>query len=241
MIRRYIAEALGTFAIVFFGCGAIATLASSDPASHLAINAVFGLTVGTAIYALGNISAAHFNPAVTIGFASAGRFPWRFVPQYIASQFAGGLLGSGLHALLLSDRARGIAFGSTLPIIEPLRTVGVEIVLTFFLMLVIFSVATDKRVNEAIPGLAIGSTVALCGLFGGPLTGCSMNPARSLAPALLAGGRPLALIWIYMIGPVIGALLAVRIYESIRGSDEHAQGAPNDLLVALRKTESAAQ
>lgn len=239
MGRRYAAEALGTFAIVFFGCGSIASFGNGGGvAGHVGVNLVFGLTVGAMIYALGHISAAHFNPAVTIGFATVRRFPWKYVPGYVFAQLAGAVLASGLHALLLPAQAASASFGATMPHIDALRSAGIETVLTFALMLVIVSVATDKRVNEAVAGLAIGSTVALCGLFGGPLTGCSMNPARSLGPALFAGGGALTSYWVYLFGPVVGAILGSLAYEAIRGSSEHAQGAPNDLYVALERVRS---
>jgi MIP family channel proteins len=235
LIRRYAAEFLGTFAIVFFGCGAIATLSGGGSAGHLAINTVFGLTVAAAIYALGHISAAHFNPAVTIGFAVAKRFPWRYVPPYLVAQLLGALTGSAIHFALLADKAANVNFGATLPSIDAVRAVGIEALLTLFLMLVIMSVATDRRANGAVPGMAIGMVVALCGLFGGPLTGCSMNPARSLAPAVFAGSAPLGSVWIYVAGPILGAVAAALLYEAIRGGDQHGQGAPNDLEIALEK------
>lgn len=234
MGRRYLAEFLGTWAIVFFGCGAMATLAG-DPAAHLMVNLVFGLTVAAAIYALGHISAAHFNPAVTVAFAVAGRFPGRFVLPYIASQFAGAVVASGLHSFFFGAKAVGAKFGATVPGGPVGSVFGIEVALTFFLMLVIISVATDRRANGAIPGLAIGAAVTLCGLMGGPISGCSMNPARSLGPAIFAGGSPMASWWIYGLAPVVGAILAARVYEVIRGGDEHGMGAPNDLDNALRR------
>lgn len=227
MKQKLLAELLGTFSIVFFGCGAIASL-HNDPSSHFMVNAVFGLVVASAIYALGHISAAHFNPAVTIGFAAAGRFPWWAAPGHIGAQSVGALMGSGLHFLLLPERAKAVGYGMTIPALDHLPAVGIEAVLTFFLMSVIMAVATDKRVNSAVPGLAIGMAVALCGLFGGPLTGCSMNPARSLAPALFSGN--LGLMWIYLAGPLIGSVLAGFCYEFLRGPKENAQGAPAELM-----------
>lgn len=220
MLRRCVAEFLGTFAIVFFGCGAIATLASHGVAGHLAINAVFGLTVAFAIYALGHVSAAHFNPAVTVAFAAGRHFPWREVPGYIIAQVLGAVAASGLHAAFFADQAREVSFGATLPALDLARTLAVEVVMTFFLMLVIVSVATDKRANPAIPGIAIGMTVAVCGLFAGPLTGSSLNPARSLAPSLFAGGTALSTVWVYLVGPVIGACLAAWTYAYVRVNQE---------------------
>ncbi len=224
MIRRLAAEFLGTFAIVFFGCGAIAT-----GGSPLAVNAVFGLVVAASVYALGHISAAHFNPAVSVAFALVRRFPWRAVAPYVAAQCLGAVLASSAHALLFPRLAAPVRYGATLPNVDLPRTVGVEALLTFFLMLVIVSVATDRRTDGAVPGLAIGMAVAACGLFGGPLTGCSMNPARSLGPALWSG----SVLWPYLLGPLVGAGLAALAYEAIRGGAEHGKGAPNDLAEAL--------
>lgn len=217
-LQKCLAEFLGTFAIVFFGCGSIATLQGQSGA-HLMVNAVFGLTVGAAIYALGHISSAHFNPAVTLGFAFAKRFPKKLILPYIASQTLGALLASSVHWLLILPSAHQVSFGATIPATDAWRCIATESLLTFFLMLVIISVATDKRVHSAVPGLAIGMTVALCGLFGGPISGCSMNPARSLAPALFIGSTALTQVWIYFVGPVLGAITAVIIYEWIRKDD----------------------
>ena len=235
MIRRYAAEFIGTFLIVAFGCGSIATITHGGVAGSLAVNAVFGLTVAAAVYALGHISAAHFNPAVSIAFAVAKRFPWRQVPMYIAAQTLGAVAGSGVHWLAFADRARAVQFGATIPAVPLGACLTIEVLLTFFLMLVVISVATDRRVDGAVPGLAIGMTVTLCGLFGGPLTGCSMNPARSLGPALFAGGPALTYWWIYLVGPVAGAVGAAVIYELIRGGDHHGQNAPNDIETALER------
>ena len=230
MRRRLFAEVLGTFAIVFFGCGAVATGGTT-----LGVALVFGLVVAALVYALGHISAAHFNPAVTFGFALGGRFPWRLVPAYVAAQALGAVLASGAHALLLPARAAATLYGASVPHIDPLRCVGVEALLTFFLMLVIASVATDRRTDGAVPGLAIGAMVAVDAAMGGPLTGASMNPARSLGPALFAH----TVLWPYVVGPLLGAGLAARAYEALRGGDEHGKNAPNDLEQALERIEEA--
>lgn len=236
MIRRYVAEFLGTFAIVFFGCGAIITLQGRGDA-HLMVNAVFGLVVAASIYALGHISAAHFNPAISVGFAAVGKFPWRYVAPYALAQCLGAIAASSLHAALFPSQAAAVSFGATMPALDLVRTLVIEATITFFLMLVIVSVATDRRVDGAAPGLAIGMAVALCGLFAGPMTGCSMNPARSLGPALFARGQALAQYGVYVVGPIVGAVAAAALYEAIRGGDHHGQGAPNDLSEALRKVE----
>src|SRR5579872_148093 len=237
MLRRYAAEFVGTFGIVFAPVALSATgKLSGGEGGLMAAAWVSGLAVLAMIYALGHISAAHFNPAVTLGFAVAGRFPWRFVPQYWAAQSAGGLLAASTAALLF-----GPGYGAHVPGMASLgRAVGTEAALTFFLMLVIISVATDRRVNGAVPGLAIGLTVVFDVLIGGPVTGGSMNPARSFGPALFSGGAALSSYWIYVVGPPLGAVAASAFYEAIRGGEEHAQGAPNDLYIALHAIEEQA-
>lgn len=238
MNRRYAAEFIGTFGIVFAPVALAATggLPHGD-GSLLSAALVSGLAVLAMIYALGHISAAHFNPAVSLGFAAVGRFPWRYVPQYCASQFGGGIAAAALAALLF-----GPGHGAHVPAPGPVwRDIGLEAALTFLLMLVIIAVATDRRANGAVPGLAIGLTVVVDVLIGGPVTGGSMNPARSLGPALFAGGPALAHFWVYVAGPVIGAVIAARLYEAVRGGEQHAQGAPNDLYQALRDIERQTQ
>ena len=234
MLRRYIAEFVGTFGIVFAptALSASGRFAGAD-GSLMAAAWVSGLAVLAMIYALGPISAAHFNPAVTLGFAVAGRFPWRYVLPYWIAEFSGGIAAAALAALLF-----GGGHGAHIPAAGLLsRAVGIEAVLTFFLMLVISAVATDKRANGATPGLAIGLTVVFDVLIGGPLTGGSMNPARSLGPALFGGAAPLSVYWVYVAGPVLGAVIAARFYEAIRGGEHHAQNAPNDLATALDEIE----
>ena len=230
MANRYLAEFIGTFGIVFAPVALSATgrLAGGD--SSLAAAAwVSGLAVLAMIYALGHISAAHFNPAVTLGFAAAGRFPWRYALPYWIAQLTGGIAAAALAALLF-----GAGHGAHVPgTASAARAVGMEAVLTFFLMLVIIAVATDKRANGAVPGLAIGLTVVFDVWIGGPVTGGSMNPARSLGPALFSAGPALAHYWIYVLGPAAGAMIAARLYEAMRGGEQHARGAPNDLYTAL--------
>ena len=231
MGRRYAAELVGTFGIVFapVALSGSGHLPGGD-SGLMAAAWVSGLSVLAMIYALGHISAAHFNPVVTFGFALAGRFPWRYVAPYSASQCAGAVLAAALAALLF-----GPGHGVHIPAPGPAaRAVGMEAVLTFFLMLVIISVATDRRVNGAVPGLAIGLTVVLDVLIGGPVTGGSMNPARSLGPALFAGGAALTHLWVYVVGPLLGAAIAAVLYEAVRGGAHHALGAPNDLYSALQ-------
>ena len=237
MRRRYMAEFIGTFGIVFAPVALSASgHFSGGDGGLMAAAWVSGLAVLAMIYALGPISAAHFNPAVTLGFAVAGRFPWRYVLPYWAAELSGGIAAAALAALLF-----GGGHGAHIPAPGPLpRAVGVEAFLTFFLMLVIIAVATDRRVAGAVPGLAIGLTVVFDVLIGGPITGGSMNPARSLGPALFAGRAALSVYWIYVVGPALGAVVAARVYEAIRGGEGHAQGAPNDIYEALHEIEEKA-
>ncbi len=238
MIRRYAAEFVGTFGIVFAPVALSGAAHFPGAAANLTAAAwVSGLAVLAMIYALGPLSAAHFNPAVSLGFAVAGRFPWRFVLPYWAAQFLGAIAAAALAALLF-----GRGHGVHIPAPGPLsRAVGVETVLTFFLMLVIIAVATDKRVAGAVPGLAIGLTVVFDVMIGGAVTGGSMNPARSLGPALFGSPAALSNYWVYVVGPALGAVVAARLYEFIRGGEQHAQGAPNDLYQALAEIEQQAE
>ncbi len=237
MMRRCVAEFIGTFGIVFapVALSAAGYFPGAD-SSLMAAAWVSGLAVLAMIYALGHISSAHFNPAVTLGFAVARRFSWKYVLPYWIAEFAGGIAAAGVVALLF-----GGGHGVHIPVSGPiLRAVGVEAILTFFLMLVIIAVATDKRANGAVPGLAIGLTVVFDVLIGGAITGGSMNPARSLGPALFSGMAALSVYWVYVVGPVIGAVAASLLYESIRGGEHHAQSAPNDIADALDAIEGTA-
>jgi MIP family channel proteins len=210
-MRAHLAEGLGTFALVFAGCGAIAVDAQTGQLGHTGVAASFGLVIVVMIYALGHVSGAHFNPAVTIAFAVGRHFSWPRTATYIAAQVAGAVLAALALRLLLGD---GADLGVTQPSGSDLQSFGWEIVLTFFLMLVITSVATDTRAVGEAAALAIGGTVGLCALFGGPISGASMNPARSLGPAVVSGD--LTAVWIYLTAPVIGAVIAVLVYGVLR-------------------------
>ncbi len=204
-MKRLAAEFFGTFALVFAGTGAIVINDVSNGAiTHVGIALTFGLVVLSLIYALGDISGAHFNPAVTVGFWAAGRWPAKSIPPYVASQCAGALLASGLLRLLFPAHA---GLGATQPLGAAPQSFILEIVLTWFLMLVILSVSTGAKEKGITAGIAVGAVIALEALFAGPITGASMNPARSLAPAVVAGN--LAALWIYLAAPPLGALLAV--------------------------------
>ncbi|MBC8066322.1 MAG: MIP family channel protein [Chlorobia bacterium] len=212
----YVAEFIGTFAIVLFGCGSIAAL-PEGPAKHLSVNLAFGLTVAAMIYALGHVSRAHFNPAVTIGFVASRRFPLKSGLAYITAQCLGALTASAILALLFPTGN----LGATTPSIPLVQALLVEALLTFFLVFVIAGTATDRRANPGLAGAAIGATVFICGLFAGSLTGNSLNPARSLGPALF---QPAALgsLWAYFVGPIIGGVCATLTYRWLASGNQTA-------------------
>lgn len=204
-IKRYTAEAIGTFALVFAGTGAIVVNhASGGAITHVGIAVTFGLIVMAMIYAVGDVSGAHLNPAVTIAFWFAGRFEGRFVGPYLLSQIGGALIASALLWTMFPDST---TLGATLPAGDWWQSFVFEIVLTFLLMYVILNVSTGAKEKGIMAGIAIGGVVALEAMFAGPICGASMNPARSLAPAMVSG--ELNHLWIYLTAPVIGALLAV--------------------------------
>lgn len=208
--RRALADAIGTFALVFLGCGAVVVEARSGALGHMGVSLVFGLVVGAMISATGHISGAHFNPAVTLAFAAIGRFPWRDLPAYVAGQLIAATLGALAVQQLIGDAAH---LGATLPAVPLLHGMAIEAVLTFMLMFVITAVATDGRAAGQLAAVAIGAAVAMGALMGGPLTGASMNPARTLGPALMSG--QFAGLWIYMVGPAIGAVAGAATYRFV--------------------------
>lgn len=202
---RLAAEALGTFALVFAGCGAIVADASSGGAvTHLGVSLVFGLVVLAVIQAFGEVSGAHVNPAVTLAFTAAGRFPARDVVPYVAAQLVGGIGAAFALAAIFPAHP---TLGATLPAGSYGQSFALEVVLTWFLMLVILRVSAGSRETGLLAGVAIGAVVALEACFGGPISGASMNPARSLAPALVS--LRLEHVHLYLAAPVLGALLAV--------------------------------
>ena len=214
--HRLAAEVFGTALLVFFGPGSAVISAYQDGAITLeGIAAANGVVIMVLIYSLGHISGAHFNPAVTIAFSLFRHFQPRDVAPYIAAQCAGALLG----ALLLWALFGGaIESGVTGPSSTDAQSFGMEVVLTFALMFVIIAVATDARAVGQAAAIAIGATVFIDVLIGGPISGGSMNPARSLGPAVVAG--QLSGYWIYLLAPIIGAALGAFAYTSVRGDHD---------------------
>ena len=213
MRQKLLAEALGTFILVFAGTGAIVVNQVSGGAiTHAGIALTFGLVVLAMIHTFGDVSGAHLNPAVTAAFACAGRFPWREVPGYFTAQITGALAASGLLRLLFPTAS---TLGATLPAGPPMQSFVLEIVLTAILMLTILSVSTGAKEKGITAGIAIGSVIGLEAMFAGPICGASMNPARSLAPALVSGS--LEHLWIYLTAPTLGALLAIPLCIGTRG------------------------
>jgi aquaporin Z len=208
-------EAIGTFVLVFAGTGAIVVDSISHGAvTHVGVSLVFGLVVLALVAALGDVSGAHLNPAVSTAFAFSGRFAWRSVPAYVACQIAGAFAASALLAALFPGHS---TLGATIPAGSDLQSFVVEIVLTWILMLVILSVSDGARERGTSAALTIGAVVGLEALFAGPVSGASMNPARSLAPALVSGATHG--LWIYLVAPVVGALIAVPCCRLLRSRD----------------------
>jgi aquaporin Z len=205
MGKKLIAEFLGTFCLVFAGTGAIVIdTVSGGAVSHVGVALTFGLIVLAMIYTIGDISGAHINPAVTIGFFAARRFEASSVIPYVASQCAGALVASIVLRFLFPQSA---TLGATIPAGSAMQSFVLEMLLTALLMFVVLSVSTGAREKGITAGIAVGAVIALEALFAGPICGASMNPARSLAPAILSGH--LSDLWIYLVAPVLGATLGV--------------------------------
>jgi len=213
--RRFASEAFGTFALVFAGTGAIvANDLSGGAVTHVGVALTFGLVVMAMIYSVGDVSGAHLNPAVTVGFWLARRLPGADVGPYVASQIGGAIVASAFVRAIFGAHA---TLGATVPAGGVGQSFALEVVLTLFLMFTILQVSTGAKEKGITAGLAIGAVVALCALFGGPVSGASMNPARSLGPALLSGR--IESLWVYVLAPALGAGAAVLACRLSRGSD----------------------
>ena len=221
-MRKYIAELIGTFALIFCGTGAIViNQETHGSVTHAGIAITFGLIVMAMIFSLGKISGAHLNPAVTIAFTMDRRFELNQVLPYILSQLAGGFLASALLKFLFPLNT---TLGGTVPLGSEMQSFVLELILTFLLMLVILSVAKGSKEDGMLAGIAIGSTVLLEAMFAGPVSGASMNPARSITPAIISAHTEH--IWIYIFAPIIGASLAVPVFKLLNPSNLSHENSP---------------
>jgi aquaporin NIP len=205
------AEALGTFALVLFGCGAIMVEADGGGLGQVGVSLAFGLVVMAMVFALGHVSGAHINPAVTLALASRRRFPWTAAPGYLAAQVTGAIAAALVLRASLGDIAD---LGTTTPSGSDAQSFVWEVVMTATLLVAIVAVATDARAAAGAAAVAIGGTIALASLVGGPISGASLNPARSLGPALVSGD--LGSLWIYLTAPVLGGVLGAVAYDVVR-------------------------
>jgi aquaporin NIP len=214
-LKKYYAEFIGTFSLVFCGTGAIIINETTNGAvSHVGVAITFGLIVMAMIFTFGNISGAHLNPAVTIGFTVAKKFPSRQIIPYIVAQLAGAFFASFILRILFPEN---LFLGATVPAGSEMQSFILEVILTFILMFVILIVSHGSNEQGLMAGIAVGSVVLLEAMFAGPITGASMNPARSISPAIVSGHPDH--LWIYILAPVSGALLAVFLNGIFRPTD----------------------
>jgi aquaporin NIP len=221
LARLLAAEFVGTFALVFAGCGAIMVDAKTQALGHVGVAISFGLVIMAMVYAVGHISGAHFNPAVSFAFALGRHFPWPRLLAYWAVQVLAAVTAAATLRGSLGDIAH---VGATLPSGSQGQSFLWELVMSFFLMFVIMAVATDTRAVGEAAAIAIGGTVGLDAMFGGPISGASMNPARSIGPALVSGD--VYALWLYIFAPIVGAALAALAYHLIRGEPELPASSP---------------
>ena len=211
-MRRYVAEALGTFTLVFAGTGAVVVDdVTHGGVSHAGVAMTFGLVVMAMIYAFGDVSGAHLNPAVTIGFWISRRLPGREVVPYALAQLIGAFVASAALLALFGNHA---ALGATIPAGSAWQSFALEAILTGILMLVILNVSTGPKETGVLAGIAVGGVIGLEAMFAGPICGASMNPARSIAPAVVSGH--LVSLWVYVAGPLLGAAIAVPLWRLTR-------------------------
>lgn len=216
-MQKLVAEVVGTYFLIFAGCSAVAVNLNFDKVvTHPGISIVWGLAVMVLVYSVGHISGAHFNPAVTLAFATCKRFPWKQVPAYLACQVIGSTLAAGTIRLIFTGKQDH--FTGTMPAGSNMQSFVVEFIITFYLMFIISGVATDNRAIGELAGLAVGSTVLLNVMFAGPISGASMNPARSLGPAIVS--HEYKGLWIYIVAPTLGAQAGAWVYNMIRYTDK---------------------
>ncbi|WP_369052771.1 MIP/aquaporin family protein [Kineococcus terrestris] len=218
LLRSGAAELVGTFVLVLAGTAAAVAAALSDPPVYdlLAVVLAFGLALTALVAALGHVSGCHLNPAVTLGLAATGRFPWRAVPAYLVAQLAGGVLAAlAVWAVHSGTGPDVVAPSTTVPAagVSDGRAFFVEALITFVLVLVVISVATDERVHAAVAPVAVGAALAVCVVVGAPVTGGAVNPARALGPAVVSG--QFDSLWLYLLAPVVGGVLAAVVYARL--------------------------
>lgn len=231
MIRKCFAEMFGTFALVFAGTGAIVVNdVTGGAVTHVGVAITFGVVLMTVIYAVGDVSGAHINPAVTAGFWLARRLPGRAVVPYVASQIAGAFVASALMWTLFGNAAN---LGTTLPAGPAMQSFVLETILTAMLMFVILCVSTGPKEIGVMAGIAIGGVVGFEAMFAGPISGASMNPARSLAPAVLSGH--LEHLWVYLLAPLLGSAIAIPCWLLTRGRGIPAEAAAREQIRELQE------
>ncbi|WOL02068.1 hypothetical protein Cni_G10787 [Canna indica] len=211
-LQKILAEIFGTYFLIFAGCASVTVNLSKGMITFPGICIVWGLAVMVMVYSVGHISGAHFNPAVTIAFATCRRFPWKQVPAYVFAQLLGATLASGTLRLMFGGRHEH--FPGTIPTGSDVQSLVLEFIISFYLMFVISGVATDNRAIGELAGLAVGATILLNVLIAGPISGASMNPARSLGPAVVANRWEG--MWVYIVGPICGTVAGAWAYNLIR-------------------------
>ncbi|KAM3250364.1 putative aquaporin NIP-type [Capsicum chacoense] len=217
VVQKLVAEAIGTFFIIFAGCGSVAVNKLYDESiTFPGVCVTWGLIVMVMIYSVGHVSGGHFNPAVTITFTIFRQFSWKLAPLYIIAQVTGSILASGTLALLLDVTSK--SYFGTLPVGSNGQSLAIEIIISFLLMFVISGVSTDDRAVGQLDGLAVGMTITLNVFVAGPISGASMNPARSIGPAIVK--QVYKGLWVYIIGPLTGTVAGAFVYNLIRFTDK---------------------
>ncbi|OMO60598.1 Major intrinsic protein [Corchorus capsularis] len=237
LLQKVIAEIIGTYFVIFAGCGSVVVNKMyGETITFPGICVVWGLIVMVMIYSVGHISGAHFNPAVTITFAIFRHFPLKHVPIYMVAQFLGSILASGTLCLIFDVKPE--AYYGTVPVGSHSRSLVIEIIISFLLMFVVSGVATDSRAVGELAGIAVGMTIVINVFVAGPISGASMNPARSIGPALVM--RIYKGVWVYVVGPILGTILGGFAYNLIRFTDKPLSELTKSasLVKSLSKTRS---